>query len=82
MRHCIAHRPRLRGITSRRLAAARRALAKERQRLALFAEQVAAEQLSPEERITQADLDLLEYDQGHRELAAKHWRGLIPRLSM
>ena len=47
IRHRDRHRLQPRGITPRRLAAARRALAKERGRLA---------------------------DQGHRDLAARHWR--------
>ena len=74
MRHSLRGRPRLRGITPRRLAAAVRALRRERERLILFADQVAAEQPTPEGRVTQADLDLVDYDQGHRDLAAKHWR--------
>ena len=74
IRHGIRGRPALRGVTPRRLAAAKRALARERARYALFAVEVAAEQPSPEERITAADLAMLDYDQGHRDLAAKHWR--------
>lgn len=74
IRHSVRGRPALRGITPRRLAAAKRALARERDRYALFADEIAAEQPSPEERITAADLAVLDYDQGHRDLAAKHWR--------
>lgn len=73
LRHRVRHRPEPRGITPRRLAAARRALAKERKRLALFEDQVAAEQPTAEERIEHFDQKLLTSDQGHRDLAAKHW---------
>jgi len=74
IRHRVHHRPELRGITPRRLAAAQRALARERSRFALFATQVAAEQPTPEQRIENFDNRLLQADQGHRDLAARHWR--------
>ena len=73
-RHRRRGRLRLRGITPRRLAAAKRALQRERDRHALFADQVASEQPTAEERITKSDLGVIEYDQGHRDLAATHWR--------
>ena len=74
IRHRNRHRPEPRGITPRRLAAAQRALARERSRFALFATQVAAEQPTPEQRIENFDRRLLQADQGHRDLAARHWR--------
>ena len=61
-------------MTSRRLAAARRALTRERDRYALFADEVAADQESPEQRIDRFDQRVLRQDQSHRDLAAKHWR--------
>ena len=63
-----------RGITPRRLSAAKRALQRQRERLPLFADQVAAEQGTPEERIEHFDQRQLEREQGHRDLAARHWR--------
>ena len=74
MRHRVRYRPQTRGPTSRRLAAARRALERERERYALFADQVAAEQETAEERIDRFDQRGIDQDQGHRDLAAKHWR--------
>lgn len=81
IRHTIRGWPTVPGITPRRLAASRRALHRERERLALFADQVAAEQETPEERIARFDLEFLEYDQGHRDLAAKYWRWARRKLS-
>lgn len=43
-------------------------------KLPLFATQVAAEQPTPEQRIEHFDARLLNADQGHRDLAARHWR--------
>ncbi|MBI2481282.1 MAG: hypothetical protein HYV60_22370 [Planctomycetia bacterium] len=40
----------------------------------LFADQVAAERPTPEERIVQFDDRLLDGHQGRRDLAAKQWR--------
>lgn len=74
IRHVIRGRPQLRGLTPRRLAAAKRALRRERDRLTLFADQVAAEQPTPEKRIESFDLDLLRQDQVRRDLTAHHWR--------
>ena len=74
MRHCVRYRPLPRGPTPRRLAAAKRALSREQQRYALFADQVAAEQETPQERIDRFDQRVLNQDQGHRDLAAKQWR--------
>ena len=74
IRRRVLERPEPRGVTPRRLAAAERALARERQRLALFARQVLAEQETAEERIRRIDADNLRHDQSFRDLAAKHWR--------
>ena len=74
MRHMTEHRIRIRGVTSRRLAAAKRALKRERDNLALFADEVAAEQPSPEERIEHFDRRILDAEQSMRNLTAKHWR--------
>jgi Holliday junction resolvase-like predicted endonuclease len=67
-------RPKARAITPRRLAAAERALAHERQRLALFAREVLAEQETAEERLCRFDAQAVRQDQAFRDLAAKHWR--------
>lgn len=74
MRHCIQPRPMTREITPRRLAAAERALRLEREWLPLFADQVAAEQPTAEERIKRIDAEHAEYWQSHRDVAASHWR--------
>jgi len=74
MRHRLRGRVQPRGVTTRRLAAARRALTRERDRLALFAAEVAADQETPQQRIERSDLQLLAQDQAHRDLAAAHWR--------
>ena len=64
----------LRGTTPGRLRAASRALDQERERLTLFAGELAAEQETPEERIGRIDRRLIDYDAGHRQLAARQWR--------
>ena len=74
MRYCVRYRPLPRGPTVRRLAAAKRALSREQERYALFADQVAAEQETPQERIDRFDQRVLNQDRGHRDLAAKQWR--------
>ena len=74
MRHSVRYRPKPRGVTSRRLAAAKRALSRERDRYALFADELAANQETPEARIDRFDQRMLNQEQGHRDLAAKHWR--------
>jgi len=61
-------------VTARRLAAANRALKRERDRLLLFADEVAQEQESAEERIARIDEAFLAYEQRHRDLAARQWR--------
>ena len=63
-----------RGVTPRRLAAAERALAREREKLALFARQLLTEQETADQRIERIDQAVIAYDQGHRDLAARHWR--------
>lgn len=74
MRHGICPHRAARGGTPARLAAAARALCRERERLPLFAGQVAAEQGTPEERISRLDRDFLEYEDRQRGLAARQWR--------
>ena len=74
IRRRVPERLQARGVTPRRLAAAERTLARERQRLALFARQVLTEQETAEDRILRHDADNLRHDQGLRDLAAKHWR--------
>ena len=49
-------------------------MTREREHHALFADEVAADQESPEQRIDRFDQRLLRQDQGHRDLAARHWR--------
>ena len=72
VRHSVRYRPRLRGITPRRLSAAKRALQKERNRYALFVNQLVQEE--PEERINRFDAQVLVREQSYRNLAAKHRR--------
>lgn len=74
IRRRVLERPKPRAVTSRRLAAAERVLARERQRLALFTRQVLAEQETAEERIRRFDGENVRQDQAFRDLAAKHWR--------
>lgn len=82
IRHTVRYRPIPRGITSRRLAAAKSALKRERERRPLFADQIAIEQPTPEARIAGFDEELQRQDQGHRDLAAEHWRWGRVQLSM
>lgn len=74
IRRAVRPRLRLKGITPRRMAAARRALQRERARHPLFAAQVAEEQESPQARIGRIDLERLQHEQARRDLAARHWR--------
>ncbi len=74
IRRRVPERPEPRGVTTRRLAVAERVLARERQRLVLFARQVLAEQETAEDRIRRFDADNLRRVQEFRDLAAKHWR--------
>lgn len=63
-----------RGVTARRLAAAKRALQRERDKLPLFADMIAETQPSPEERINKVDAGLIkQMIETRHEIAAK-WR--------
>ncbi len=81
IRHAVRGRLAVRGVTPRRLAAARRAIQRERDKLALFVHELISEQESPEERISRFDLALIVRDQQHRDLAARHWRWGRARLA-
>jgi hypothetical protein len=74
IRHSVLSRPEPRGTSPRRLAAAGRALARERERFGLFAKQVLVEQETAADRIRRIDAENLRHDQSFRDLAAKHWR--------
>jgi hypothetical protein len=74
IRHRIRPRFEPRGSTPRRLAAAERALKRERDRHPLFASAVAAEQGTAEERIARFDRAAIVQEQSFRDLAARHWR--------
>jgi hypothetical protein len=74
IRRGVLERIEPRGVTPRRLAAANRVLARERERLALFASQVLAEQETADNRIRRIDADNLRHGLAFRDLAAKHWR--------
>lgn len=63
-----------RKITPRRLSAAKRFLSKERDRYALFAGEVAAEQPSPEERINRHDDAFEDGHQRARDKRSQDWR--------
>ncbi|MBN1625005.1 MAG: hypothetical protein JW944_00660 [Deltaproteobacteria bacterium] len=58
----------------RRLAAARRALKRERDKLPLFADQIAQKQPTPEERIAFYDQAILKMIQHMRQFDAYQWR--------
>ena len=63
-----------RGVTPRRLAAAKRTLKRQADALPLFSEQIRAEQPTPEERIRNFDDDHAEWAQGMRDHDAISWR--------
>ena len=63
-----------RGITPRRLAAANRHLRLERERFPLFADQIAVEQPSPEQRIVKADENWNHFWGKFRTFSASQWR--------
>jgi len=63
-----------RGISPRRLAAAKRALQRQADALPLFSAQIKAEQPTPEERIINHDNNFADWKQGCRDAAAKTWR--------
>lgn len=63
-----------RDTTPNRLARARAALARERDKLALFADQVAADQPTPEERLATIERDQVDFWKDHRNARARDWR--------
>ena len=63
-----------RGVTPRRLAAAKRTLKRQADVLPLFSEQIRAAQPSPEERIRTFDDNHAEWAQRMRDHAAENWR--------
>ena len=74
MRFAKVSRGTNREITPRRIAAAKRHLRKEREKLALFADEVAEMQPTPVERIELHDDCFAERWQNFRDLHAKQWR--------
>ena len=62
------------GATPRRLAAARRALQKQRDKYPLFAKEIAAGQPTPEERIQTYDRDIIENMRMMRKFISDQWR--------
>jgi len=69
------------GPTPRRLAAAKRALKKQRNKYPLFAEQIALRQPTPEERVKQYDDARLNMIKWHRAYDAQVWRKARAMLS-
>ena len=63
-----------RGVTPRRLAAAKRTLERQADALPLFSAQIKSEQPTPEERIRTFDDSHAEWAQGMRDHYAKIWR--------
>ena len=63
-----------RGVTPRRLAAAKRTLKRQAEALPLFSEQIRAEQPTPKERIRTFDNNHAEWAQGMRDHDAEKWR--------
>ena len=63
-----------RGVTPRRLAAAKRTLKRQADALPLFSEQIRAEQPTPEERIRNFDDSHAEFAQRLRDHDAESWR--------
>ncbi len=74
IRHAKASRPPRRGPTPRRLAAANRALQRERDSLPLLAFELTCDQESAHQRIDRFDEALIAHDHVRRALAAQHWR--------
>ena len=67
------YKTKARGITPRRLAAAKRALKRQRDKYPLFADQIAARQPTPEERIWEMDIKfVLQWDK-LRQATCKKW---------
>ncbi|WP_224962599.1 hypothetical protein [Geomonas subterranea] len=69
-----------RGVTPRRLAAARRALQNERDKLPLFADLIAETQPTPEDRIKKVDAGLIEQMHEARDRYAGYWRRIRQNL--
>jgi hypothetical protein len=63
-----------RPLTERRLQAAKRALAREREECPLFADDIAEEQPTPEERVRTIDAEQVRYWQRIRDFNARTWR--------
>lgn len=80
MRHQIQPRLVKRDVTRQRLAAAERHLRKERERFALFADEVASEQPTALARIESIDNAFLEWQQDQRRAEARRWREARRRL--
>lgn len=74
MRHETMPRAVARPLTERRLAAARRALRREREHCPLFADDIADEQPTPEERVQLIDAQQLAHWQRIRDYNARTWR--------
>lgn len=81
IRHTIRGHVTPPGIMPRRLQAGSRALQRERDQLALFADEVLSDRETLEERIHRFDMELVEHDKGRRDLAAARWRWGRARLA-
>jgi hypothetical protein len=68
------------GITPRRLAAAKRTLQKQRDKYPLLTDWIAQQQPTPEERILKADQGIVWQQQYWRDCRAKDWRKWRTRL--
>jgi hypothetical protein len=68
------------GITPRRLAAAKRTLKKQRDKYPLLTDWIASQQPSPEERILKADQNIVWQQQYWRDSDARCWRKWRERL--
>jgi len=66
-------KPGPRGITPRRLAAAKRALQRQREKLPLFADEIARSQPTPEERIRKHDETWERHKKSIRSFVANQW---------
>lgn len=74
VRHETMPRATARPLTERRLAAAARALRREREQCPLFADDVAEEQPTPEERVGAIDAEQVAHLQRIRDYNARTWR--------
>jgi hypothetical protein len=68
------------GITPRRLAAAKRALQKQKDKYPLLSDWIAQQQPTPEERILKADESIIWQQQYWRDCSARCWRKWRARL--